>query len=355
MEQDTVQESGGTQPWTRAALFLLTLAVLIVCGLILHPFFSAIVGAVVLAIATQRPYAWLTRRVGNGNLSATLALVAVILSVVVPGFFLAQSLGTQVLAIIVTLRQDSTQAKMADFLGRHQSVVSRVQDISDSFDLSHAVQTVTAFVGTKLAGFLGNSIGAITDLVVMLFLLFFLYRDRDQAVRFARSLLPLDDEEASEMLTRVADTIYATALGRLVIAGIQGTLSGLAFWVLGVQGAILWAVLTVVMAMIPAFGAVLVWAPIAIYLGLTGHWGKAALLAVWGGAIVSTIDNILYPILVGSRLRNHTASILLSILGGVALFGLTGIILGPVMFTIAGTLLEFWRRRSDRTQETAIH
>jgi predicted PurR-regulated permease PerM len=99
-------------------------------------------------------------------------------------------------------------------------------------------------------------------------------------------------------------------------------------------------------AMIPAFGAFLVWGPIAIYLGLNGHWGKAALLGIWGGVIVSTIDNILYPILIGSRLRAHTAAILISILGGIAIFGVTGIILGPVLFTIAETLLEFWRTRT---------
>jgi len=116
--------------------------------------------------------------------------------------------------------------------------------------------------------------------------------------------------------------------------------------VLGVPGVILWAAALMAFAMIPAFGAFLVWGPIAIYLGLTGHWGKAALLAVWGGVIVSTIDNILYPILVGSHLRAHTVTILISILGGIAVFGVTGIVLGPVAFTIAGTLLGFWRRRT---------
>ena len=99
--------------------------------------------------------------------------------------------------------------------------------------------------------------------------------------------------------------------------------------------------------MIPAFGAFLVWGPIAIYLGISGHWGKALLLTVWGGVIVSTIDNFLYPILVGTRLRSHTAIILISILGGIALFGITGVILGPVIFTIAATLLDFWRARTS--------
>jgi predicted PurR-regulated permease PerM len=99
--------------------------------------------------------------------------------------------------------------------------------------------------------------------------------------------------------------------------------------------------------MIPAFGSFLVWGPVAIYLGLNGHLGKAALLAIWGGLIVSTIDNILYPILIGSHLRAHTVTILLSILGGIALFGPIGIVLGPVLFTVATTLLDIWRTRTQ--------
>jgi predicted PurR-regulated permease PerM len=186
----------------------------------------------------------------------------------------------------------------------------------------------------------------------MLFVLFFLYRDRALALAALRSLLPLRDDETDELLQRIDDTILATALGRVTIAVVQGILAGLAFWVLGVPGVILWAFTLTVAAMIPGFGSFLVWAPIALYLGLTGHWGKAALLAFWGGFIVSTIDNILYPILIGSHLRAHTATILLSVLGGIAFFGPIGIILGPVLFTIATDLLEIWRKRTAQGSQS---
>ena len=106
--------------------------------------------------------------------------------------------------------------------------------------------------------------------------------------------------------------------------------------------------------MIPAFGSFLVWGPVAVYLGLNGHWGKAALLVIWGGLIVSTIDNILYPILVGSHLRAHTVTILLSVLGGIALFGPIGIVLGPVLFTIADTLLDIWHTRTNQSPPASL-
>ena len=332
--------------WKQITFYLLTLAILAVCGLLLYPFFMAIIGAIVLAVITQRPYRWLASKITHPSTAAAVAVILVMLAVIVPGYFLAQNIGKQALNAINVLRDDANQQKFSEFIGGHPTVASGIEIISNSIDPGHAAQTTATYIGSKLAGVLGNSFRAITQIVVMVFILFFLFRDRDLALAFLRSLLPLREDESHELLERLGDTIYATALGRLAVAAVQGVLAGLAFWVLGVPGIILWAFSTAAFAMIPAFGAFLVWGPIAVYLGISGHWGKALLLAIWGGIIVSTIDNFLYPILVGTRLRSHTATILISILGGIAIFGILGIILGPVTFTIAATLLEFWRART---------
>ncbi|HSY69424.1 MAG TPA: AI-2E family transporter [Edaphobacter sp.] len=341
-----MQDSRNETPWRQLTLFLLTVGVLILIALILRPFFSAIVGAIVLAVVTRRPYDWLTSRIKNRSACAAIALVAVVLAVIVPTFFLAQELGKQAFTTIAAFRNGAHQEKIAGFIANRPALAARIEDFTNSIDINNAARGTAAYLGGNLAGFLGNSVRIITQLVVMLFLLFFLLRDRALALTSLRSLLPLCDDETSELLQRVGDTILATALGRLTIAAVQGVLAGLAFWVLGVPGVVLWAFTLAVCAMVPAFGSFLVWGPVAIYLGLTGHWGKAALLAIWGGLIVSTIDNILYPVLVGSHLRAHTATILLSVLGGIALFGPIGIVLGPVLFTITTTLLDIWHTRT---------
>jgi predicted PurR-regulated permease PerM len=332
--------------WKEITLFLLTLGVLLLCGFLLYPFFSAIVGAIVLAVITQHPYDWLATKIKNRAACATVALLLIILAIIVPGFFLAQDLGKQAVATIATLRSDTTQNSVTDFIANRPALATNIENFSASIDFNNAAHTAAAYVGSKLATILGNSVHLITEMIIMLFLLFFLFRDRQLAIASLRSLVPLRPHETAELLDRVGNTIFATALGRLTIAAVQGILAGLAFWVLGVPGIILWAFTLTACAMIPAFGAFLVWGPVAIYLGLHGHWGKAALLAIWGGFVVSTIDNILYPVLVGSHLRAHTATILISILGGIAVFGPIGIIIGPVLFTIASTLLEFWRTRT---------
>jgi predicted PurR-regulated permease PerM len=338
--------------WQRASLFLLTLGVLVLCGLILFPFFSALVGAIILAVVTQRPYRWLANKVKSPSACAAIGVILVVLSVVIPGFFLAQDVGEQAFSAVNALRDNANQQKFVDFVNSHPAVASRVRTFTDSLDINTIARTTAAYLGNHLASVLGSTFHVVTELVVMLFILFFLFRDHGLAIRFFRSLLPLREEESTELVDRLHNTIYATALGRLAIALIQGMLAGLAFWILGVPGPVLWAFTTAVLATIPAFGAILVWAPLAIFLGLTGHWGKAAILAVWGGVIVSMIDNILYPILVGTRLRTHTVTILISILGGISLFGITGIILGPVLFGVADTLLDFWRARNSQSVET---
>ena len=340
-----MRDSYETPPWKQITLFLLTLGVLVLCAFLLRPFFSGIVGAIVLAVVTRRPYDWLASKINSRSLCAALALVLIVLAVIVPTFFLAQELGQQAYATINAFRSGAHQEMIRSFIANRPALAARIEDFTSSIDLTNAARSTAAYLGGNFAGFVGNSVRIITQLVVMLFLLFFLFRDRALALASLRSLLPLRDDETDELLTRIGDTILATALGRVTIAVVQGFLAGLAFWVLGVPGFILWAFTLAACAMIPAFGSFLIWGPIALYLGLTGHWGKAALLMLWGSFIVSTIDNILYPILIGSHLRAHTATILLSVLGGIALFGPVGIVLGPVLFTITADLLEIWRNR----------
>jgi len=343
-----MQDDQPATSWKQITLFLLTLGILILCALVLQPFFSAITGAIILAVITRHPYNWLATKIKRRSLCAAVALVLITLAVIIPTFFLAQEIGKQAFATINAFRAGAHQEKVTSFIANRPELASSIESFTSSIDINNAARSAASYIGGNVAGFLGNSVRIITQLVVMLFLLFFLLRDRELALESLRSILPLRDYETSQLLERTGETILAAALGRLTIAAVQGVLAGLAFWVLGVPGVILWAFTLAACAMIPAFGSFLVWGPVAIYLGLTGHWGKAAILAIWGGAIVSTIDNILYPILVGSHLRAHTATILLSILGGIALFGPLGIVLGPVLFTIASTLLEIWHNRTNQ-------
>ena len=338
--------------WKQITLFLLTFGAIVICFFIINPFLSAIIGAVVLAVITHRPYNWLTRKIKNRNLSAAIAVVLVVLVVLIPCFFILQDLIQGTTTIIIFLRSDVPQKSLAQFLETHPTIAADIHVITNTIDLQNTVRSAAAILGNLLTGVLSYSLGATVQLVILLFILFFLYRDQEMAISFARSLVPLKEQETDELFGNMTSTINATALGRLAIGVIQGLLSGLAFWMLGVPNTMLWMAMTVIVSILPAVGASVVWVPVALYLGLTGHWGKAAILTVWGTFVISSIDNFLYPVLVGSKLNQHTVSILLAILGGVVIFGFSGVILGPLAFTIAATLLDIWRARNNNLQPT---
>jgi predicted PurR-regulated permease PerM len=145
---------------------------------------------------------------------------------------------------------------------------------------------------------------------------------------------------------RAADASHATFYGTIVCAAVQGTLGGLMFWWLGLPAPLLWGVIMGLLAIVPVFGAFVVWIPAAAVLALDGQWGKALILSVWGSVVVGGIDNVLYPILVGNRLRLHTVPAFVSVVGGLVVFGASGVILGPLAVTTTLSLLEIWRVRT---------
>jgi predicted PurR-regulated permease PerM len=148
------------------------------------------------------------------------------------------------------------------------------------------------------------------------------------------------------LFSRVGDTVHATMYGTLAVAAIQGTLGGLMFWWLGLPAPLLWGLVMGVLAVVPVLGAFVVWIPATLFLALDGSWGKALILAFWGGVVVGGIDNVIYPILVGNRLKLHTIPAFMAIIGGLIVFGPSGLILGPVTLTVTVLLLEIWQHRT---------
>ena len=152
--------------------------------------------------------------------------------------------------------------------------------------------------------------------------------------------------ETDRLCGRVGDTIYATIYGTLAVSAVQGLLGGLMFWWLGLPAPLFWGVVMALLAVVPVLGAFVVWIPAALFLAMEGSWGKAIILAVWGGVVVGSIDNLLRPVLVGKRLQLHTVFVFISVVGGLLVFGASGLILGPVVLTITTVLLENWRGRT---------
>lgn len=329
------------------ALFLLTLAVLGVCALILYPFIPAITGAVVLAIITRRPHLWWREKIRNRTAAAATALLLVTISIITPVLLLMRYLVRNAITAAEMLQDGRAQRGLDALLDRFPRIAAAVEHSSEFMTFGEAAQKLGGFVTSHLAGALSNSLAAVIQIVIMLFLLFFLYRDGEVAVTFLTRLLPLTEAETDSLVRRLGETIRATVLGRLLVAIVQGVVAGAVFGLLGVHAAVILGLLTAVVGLVPPFGAYIVWLPVAAWLAVTGHWVKMGILLGVGSLIISTLDNFLYPALVGSQLRQHTASVFLSLLGGVWLFGIAGLVLGPLTFSATEALLAIWKARTS--------
>ena len=177
-------------------------------------------------------------------------------------------------------------------------------------------------------------------------MLFYFLRDRRSIVAVLIAFSPLSAPETKRITRRLTETIHASVLGTVIIGLVQGTLGGLMFWWLNLPTPVFWGSVMGLLAVIPVLGAFVVWIPTAVILALEGRWEAAITLAVWGGAVIATVDNLLYPLLVGNRLKLHTLTAFIGIIGGIALFGASGLLLGPAVITVTLELIDILKQRS---------
>ena len=331
-------------------LALVTLISVYVCYLIIEPFIGSIAFALAVAVATQRPFKWIRRRVHNQTWAAAIAVLLVALLLIGPAVSLTAYTFQLAADNLIQLRSSGGFNDLIAKLQQIPFIGPAIGETVADFRIEEQIGNIGQGVAARASGFISGSISVITQLVITLFVLFFLYRDCDAALRSARTLMPLSYEEAGSVFERIASTIQATVNGSLTVALVQAVLAGIVYAILGVPASVLWAAITFICALIPVFGTFVVWAPIALYLALSGSVGKAIFLVVWGGAVVGSIDNVLYPYLVGDKLRLHTVPTFFSILGGISVFGVAGLILGPLALAIAIALVDVWYRRTRHGQ-----
>jgi predicted PurR-regulated permease PerM len=215
-------------------------------------------------------------------------------------------------------------------------------------DLSTLVEESTRRVGAFLAGATGgiltNVVVTIFELFVTLFALFYFLCDGDAILNVVRRLLPFEEKLREQMLTEAGHLIHASVRVSLVIAVLQGSLCGLAFFLAGIGAPAFWGVVMAFLSLLPVVGSWPIWVPAAVWLFANGNVGRGILLVVICGGIAGTIDNILRPILLSGGARMSGLLVFVSVLGGVSAFGMIGIILGPIVFATAMSVLDVYVR-----------
>jgi predicted PurR-regulated permease PerM len=349
-----MNRSGAEVPnrgWTRerlmtVALFILTVLLLYGCYRVARPFLTALTLAVAIAVAAFPLHRWIFRRIKVRSLAAAMTLLAVILVIVVPAFFIGQQVANEIGKGIEQTRANLTPENWEQFQGRHPRVARIADRIEREVNLRDTLKQAAGTVSGAAVFAVKGSVQGVVQLFIVFFFLFFFFKDWDRALAGLRAVLPLTDAEADKLFDALDDTIHAVVNGMVLVALVQGTLGGLMFWWLGLPGPILWGAVMAVLSFLPMLGTGMVWVPAAVLLALQGHWIKALILMGWGMLAIGLVDNFMNPTLVGKRIRLHMIAVFIALLGGVMLFGFAGVILGPLLFTTAYGILQIWRERT---------
>ncbi|WP_114973707.1 AI-2E family transporter [Rhodoferax ferrireducens] len=330
-------------------LSLLLVAVSLALGWILLPFYGAILWGAIIALLFTPLYRRLLPRVKKQRtLAALVTLLFVLLIVVLPLVLITAALAHEAALLFERLQSGELNPALY-FRGVFNALPDWIQSLLDRFGLVNfaTLQRRLAAALTQGSQFIATqalSIGQITfefvaSLFIAFYLAFFLIRDGDDVVRAVRQAIPLAPAHKHELFNKFTTVIRATVKGNLLVAAIQGALGGLAFWFLGVGGALLWAVLMAFLSLVPAVGAGLVWLPVAVYFLMNGAIWQGVALIAYGMLVIGLIDNLLRPILVGKDTRMPDYVVMITTLGGMAVFGINGFVLGPA---IAAMFIAVW-------------
>jgi predicted PurR-regulated permease PerM len=323
---------------------------------IYEPFLAALGWAAILVIFFYPMHHWMEQRF-SATRAAVLSTLAVTILLIVPAILVTTLFVREAVSISRGVHS-SIMEEHAPMLAKGWAwIAQRVPGLDPNADvlnmLEQAVQKQAGFLAERLGTVLRNIATFIFDLFVMIFALFYFFRDADEIIRGVRSILPFEAEHRETMISQARDLISASVTTSLIIAAIQGVLGGLSFALVKLPTPVFWGVAMAFFSLVPVVGSGLIFVPAALWLGFTGHWGRALLLLVICAGVSTIVDNVVRPLLLGGRTELSGLVIFISVVGGVAVFGMLGLVLGPILVATAAGVLTVHIKRSESPPITA--
>ncbi len=309
---------------------------------VFEPFFGPLGWAGVLAICVFPWHERLAARVGRSR-SAAIITTIVAFIIIGPGLLLLTAFAREGTAALQSLDRDVLANQFAwvvDKWDRYHVYIPGAWSLDVGTLINQASTNVAAFLAARIGGLLADVAVFVFHLFVTLFALFFILRDSESIMRMMRRAIPFDEPRRERMIRLTRDLVFASVVAGLLIASIQGLLGGLLFAALGLNAPVFWGVAMGFFALLPVLGTWVIWLPAAAWLAGTGHLVKALILAAFGAALVGSVDNVLRPALLAGRAQMNGLLMFISLLGGVSVFGLLGLVLGPIIVALTAGLLE---------------
>ncbi|HLC18733.1 MAG TPA: AI-2E family transporter [Thermodesulfobacteriota bacterium] len=332
---------------------LLSLIVMYLTYVIMLPFLVPIFWAAAFVILFHPYYRWLLRRLHNRSIASLVACFSIALFLMVPMAIIGTLLAEEVVGLYhwaeTYLQELSTRADTSPLLifPYIQEYLERYVDVT-AVDIqnmiANSIKQASGYLMEGVKGAIKNFAEFFFNLFLAFFSMFFIFKEGDRILEVVKDILPLSEGDKEDIFSKNRLVISATFSGGVLVGAVQGLLGGIAFWFLGLPNPILWGFVMFMLSFLPGIGTTLVWIPAAIYLLVIGSYTKLVILLLWGTLVVGLADNILRPIIVSGKTRQHPLLLFFSILGAVHAFGLIGIIAGPIILSLAEATLEIYRR-----------
>lgn len=312
---------------------------------LLKPFFTPIFWAAVIAGIFKPLYDRLLQKFQSPNLGASLMLVLVILILLLPAAFIASLLVAESIHLYNSLSADkiATEQKVREFLNtltNHPYL--RQFDVEEQYlvgKFKEVLRSIANYIIVRLTDITQNTVWFLIQFGVMIYALFFFFRDGDRILKFTLKMCFLESGKGRILYENFIGTARATLKATIILGGLQGFSGGIIFYITGIEGAIIWGVLMVALAILPGIGCSIIWAPASVIMLLGGHIWEGVAILTFGVLVISLADNLLRPVLIGNDVELHPLLIFLSTLGGLFVFGLSGFVMGPI---IASLFLAIW-------------
>lgn len=333
----------------RRILFIALAGVVVALSFyLLKPFAFALFWAVVISGLFQPLYRRLQRKRNRPSLNAAITLLLVLFLLILPAGILATLLVNESIELYNSIDADIANLEykardLADRLAAHPTT-ARLHLNSDTLveRFTDVVKNLANIIFKSLTDLTQNTLLFLVKFAVMLYALFFFIRDGDRMLQRAKQLFALGKDRESVLYERFVITARATLKVTFIIGGLQGCLGGILFYLVGIKGALTWGVVMVLTSIIPGVGCSIVWAPAGLLLLVTGHMWEGVVVLLAGLLVISMVDNLLRPILLGRDVQMHPLVIFLSTLGGIALFGISGFVIGPILASLLMSILDMY-------------
>jgi predicted PurR-regulated permease PerM len=336
---------------------LIFIALILVSFLIIKPFLTAVLTGVIFSYIFYPLYSKINKKILNKNISSLITSVLVILILTLPLFFVLNTISQEAYTTYLLSRQKLASGQ---FLAHCEPVdkpicktVNYFTDKANDPQVKYYFDTTIKGATTKITESISNILFSIPifmlDLFIVLFVMFFLFRDGEVFVDKIERIMPLKDKYRKHVFKKLNDMAYAVIYGSIIIAVIQGTLGGIGFLIFGLSSPLLWGIVMIFASLIPYVGSSIIWFPAALILIFDGYLNmettliiKGILLMIYGIFVVGTVDNILKPKIIGDRSGLHPVLVLLGVVGGLALLGFVGIIIGPIILAMLVTFIKIY-------------